>query len=129
MASVGVGNVAVGRSSLLLQDLVAQLFDQRATIPEGLYVNLCDAAQRVHEQLRIAQAILNDEPARNNSAGGVADGWGDHDDAEDDEGGAHARRRRRRVAAQGWADALGPSSVPMVHIEGVGRVPMASLTG
>jgi len=129
MASVGVGNVAVGRSSLLLQDLVAQLFDQRATIPEGLYVNLCDAAQRVHEQLRIAQAILNDEPARNNSAGGVADGWGDHDDAEDDWGDAHARRRRRRVAVQGWADAVGPSSVPMVHIEGVGRVPMASLTG
>ena len=120
MASVGIGNVAVGRSSLLLQDLVAQLFDQRATIPEGLYVNLCDAAQRVHEQLRIAQAILNDEPARVNG--------GDHDDAEDDGGDAHARRRRR-VAAQGWADALGPSSVPMVHIEGVGRVPMASLTG
>jgi len=127
MASVGVGNVAVGRSSLLLQDLVAQLFDQRATIPEGLYVNLCDAAQRVHEQLRIAQAILNDEPARD--GGGVADGWGDHDDAEDDWGDAHARRRRRRVAVQGWADAVGPSSVPMVHIEGVGRVPMASLTG
>ena len=121
MASAGIGNVAVGRSSLLLQDLVAQLFDQRATIPEGLYVKLCDAAQRVHEQLRIAQAILNDEPARVNG--------GDHDDAEDDGGDAHARRRRRRVAVQGWADTLGPPSVPTVHIEGVGRVPMASLTG
>ena len=65
----------------------------------------------------------------NQPPGGVADGWGDHDDAEDDWGDAHARRRRRRVAVQGWADAVGPSSVPMVHIEGVGRVPMASLTG
>jgi hypothetical protein len=127
MASVGVGNVAVGRSSLLLQDLVAQLFDQRATIPEGLYVNLCDAAQRVHEQLRIAQASLSDEPARDGY--GAADGWGGGEGSGEDEGGAHARRRRRRVAAQGWADTLGPSSVPTVHIEGVGRVPMASLTG
>ena len=50
MASVGVGNVAVGRSSLLLQDLVAQLFDQRATIPEGLYVNLCDAAEAAEKR-------------------------------------------------------------------------------
>ena len=84
--------------------------------------------QTLRDSFAPPQRDARDGATRDNS-GGVADGWGDHDDAEDDEGDAHARRRMRRVAAQGWADALGPSSVPTVHIEGVGRVPMASLTG
>jgi len=94
MSACAPSSVAIGRATLLLHDLLAKLFEAQSSLPDWTYVELCDGAKSLHEQLQLAAL----------HGAGATDGT---DDA--------AERRRR--------------GVPMVRIEGVGLVPMASLTG
>lgn len=108
MSVCAPSSAAIGRATLVLHDLLAKLFEAQASLPDWTYVELCDDARSLHEQLRLAaEGLTNGAQPHARSAPSSPRG------ADDVAGGGGGTGR----------------SVPMIRIEGVGLVPMASIMG